>query len=34
VPGEGTVHAFWLILGLMVFVVVGMVVFFRRRGWL
>jgi magnesium transporter len=34
VPGGGTVHAFWLILGLMVCVVVGMVVFFRRRGWL
>ncbi|MFL5847299.1 MAG: magnesium transporter CorA family protein [Solirubrobacteraceae bacterium] len=34
VPGEGNIHAFWLILGLMVFVVVGMVLFFRRRGWL
>ena len=34
VPGTGTVHAFWLILGLMVVIVVGMVAFFRRRGWL
>src|SRR4051794_8608316 len=34
VPGHGNVHAFWLILGLMVIVVVGMVAFFRRRGWL
>jgi magnesium transporter len=34
VPGEGNVHAFWLILGLMVVVVACMVAFFRRRGWL
>jgi magnesium transporter len=34
VPGAGTTHAFWLILGGMVIVVVGMVAFFRRRGWL
>jgi magnesium transporter len=34
VPGGGTTHAFWLILGGMVIVVVAMVAFFRRRGWL
>jgi magnesium transporter len=34
VPGEGTTHAFWAILALMVAVLVGMVTWFRRRGWL
>jgi magnesium transporter len=34
VPGEGSVGAFWLVLGVMVAVLVGMVAFFRRRGWL
>src|SRR3954453_3221295 len=34
VPGSGNVHAFWLIMGLMVVIVIGMVAFFRRRGWL
>jgi magnesium transporter len=34
VPGEGTVHAFWAILGLMLVVLVSMVLWFRRRGWL
>jgi magnesium transporter len=34
VPGGHNIHAFWLILGLMVVVVAGMVTFFRRRGWL
>jgi magnesium transporter len=34
VPGGHNIHAFWLILGLMVVVVIGMVTFFRRRGWL
>jgi magnesium transporter len=34
VPGEGSVHAFWAIIGLMVVVLTGMIVFFRRRGWL
>ncbi|MCW3022890.1 MAG: magnesium transporter CorA family protein [Conexibacter sp.] len=34
VPGEGTVHAFWAILGLMLAVLVSMVLWFRRRGWL
>jgi magnesium transporter len=34
VPGEGSVEAFWVIIGLMVVVVVSTVLFFRRRGWL
>jgi magnesium transporter len=34
VPGQGSIHAFWAILGLMLVVLVGMVAFFRRRGWL
>src|SRR4051812_11720189 len=34
VPGEGSIHAFWAILGLMVVVLVSMVAWFRRRGWL
>ena len=34
IPGEGSTHAFWAILGLMVVVLVTMVAFFRRRRWL
>jgi magnesium transporter len=34
VPGEGSIEAFWLILGLMLAVVVSTILFFRRRGWL
>jgi magnesium transporter len=34
VPGEGDVAAFWIITGAMVALLVGMVTFFRRRGWL
>jgi magnesium transporter len=34
VPGEGSGHAFWAILGLMLVVLVSMVLWFRRRGWL
>jgi magnesium transporter len=33
-PGEGSPVAFWLILGGMLLILVGMVAFFRRRGWL
>ncbi len=33
-PGEGTGQAFWLIMGAMTAVLVGMVLLFRRRGWL
>ncbi len=34
VPGENTVAAFWAILGFMLVLLVGMVLYFRRRGWL
>ncbi|HEU4976402.1 MAG TPA: magnesium transporter CorA family protein [Baekduia sp.] len=34
VPGEGSVHAFWAIMALMLAVLVGMVTWFRKRGWL
>jgi magnesium transporter len=33
-PGEGSPVAFWLILAIMVTILVGMIAFFRRRGWL
>jgi magnesium transporter len=34
VPGEGAIGAFWMIIGVMLVVLVGLVGFFRRRGWL
>jgi magnesium transporter len=34
VPGEGSIHAFWVIMGVMVAVLVSMLAFFRKRGWL
>jgi magnesium transporter len=34
VPGEGDVAAFWIVLGLMVALLGGMLYVFRRRGWL
>src|SRR3954447_10614529 len=34
VPGEGDVAAFWIIVGAMVAMLVGMIAFFKRRGWL
>jgi magnesium transporter len=34
VPGEGSIHAFWVIMIVMVGVLVSMLAFFRRRGWL
>jgi magnesium transporter len=34
VPGEGSIHAFWVIMGIMLAVLIGMVTWFRRRGWL
>jgi magnesium transporter len=33
-PGEGSVEAFWALMALMAAITVGLVVFFRRRGWL
>jgi magnesium transporter len=34
VPGEGSRPAFYLVVGFMFVVLVGVVLFFRRRGWL
>ena len=34
VPGEGNATAFWILLGAMVAMLVAMVAYFRRRGWL
>src|SRR5918997_3398454 len=34
VPGEGSETAFWVVLGAMLALLVGMVGYFRRRGWL
>ncbi len=34
VPGEGSIHAFWITIGVMLSVLVGMILWFRRRGWL
>jgi magnesium transporter len=34
VPGEGSIHAFWVTIGVMLSVLSGMVLWFRKRGWL
>src|SRR4051812_4444545 len=34
VPGEESITAFWLVIGVMVLVLVGMLAVFRKRGWL
>jgi magnesium transporter len=34
VPGEQSLAAFWAIVGVMFALLVGMVAYFRRRGWL
>jgi magnesium transporter len=34
VPGEGGTTAFWIVLGSMFVLLIGMVAWFRRRGWL
>jgi magnesium transporter len=34
VPGQGSIHAFWVIMVVMLAVVLGVAAFFRRRGWL
>ena len=34
IPGEGTESAFWIVIGSMVVMLVGMLGFFRHRGWL
>ena len=34
VPGQGTIGAFWIIVGAMIVMLVGLLAVFRRRGWL
>jgi magnesium transporter len=34
VPGEGSIEAFWVILGVMVAMLGGMLGYFRHQGWL
>ncbi|MDP1848771.1 MAG: magnesium transporter CorA family protein, partial [Solirubrobacteraceae bacterium] len=34
VPGQGSLHAFWIVVGAMVALLVVMLMFFRKRGWL
>jgi magnesium transporter len=34
VPGEGSIHAFWITIAVMVSVLTGMILWFRKRGWL
>jgi magnesium transporter len=34
VPGEQNMTAFWIVVGSMVAILVAMVAYFRRRGWL
>jgi magnesium transporter len=34
VPGEGSIHAFWVIIGVMVIVLGALLGLFKRRGWL
>jgi LPXTG-motif cell wall-anchored protein len=33
-PGTNGPEAFWTILGFMALILIGMIVYFRRRGWL
>jgi magnesium transporter len=34
IPGHDSIHAFWVTIALMLAVLTGMVLWFRRRGWL
>jgi magnesium transporter len=34
VPGEQTIVAFWIVMGAMLAILLAMVAYFRRRGWL
>jgi magnesium transporter len=34
VPGQGSIAAFWIVVGAMVMLLGGLLVLFRRRGWL
>jgi magnesium transporter len=33
-PGKNSIHAFWVIIAVMFGVLVSMLAFFRKRGWL
>jgi magnesium transporter len=34
VPGQGSIHAFYVVVGFMLAILAGVIYFFRRRGWL
>ena len=34
VPGERSIEAFWIIVGVMFAILIGTVAYFRKRGWL
>jgi magnesium transporter len=34
VPGQGDIHAFWIILAVMAAILASLLAFFRKRGWL
>ena len=34
VPGEGSIHAFWIVVGTMIILLGGMLGYFRYRRWL
>jgi Mg2+ and Co2+ transporter CorA len=34
VPGEQSITGFFIVIGVMVVILVGMVALFRKRGWL
>jgi Mg2+ and Co2+ transporter CorA len=34
VPGQGKLSAFWIVVGVMLVMLVGMLAFARKRGWL
>jgi magnesium transporter len=34
VPGQNEIAAFWIVVGLMVVILAGLLALFRRRGWL
>jgi magnesium transporter len=34
VPGQGKLGAFWIVVGVMLVMLVGMLAFARKRGWL
>jgi magnesium transporter len=34
VPGEQSTTGFWIVIGCMVAILLGMIIYFKRRGWL